>query len=474
MTFDSTSRYKDRIEPSTASYHMNPYRQDPWAMKSAQTYHAMSKDRVESSQEKLERELMEKFRRSNYRLPKGSLLIMAQVGKAVMLMVVLPPYFLFYLMPIWVFRTVILPAEKLLETVNQTISKGFLRISAWSTELFQIVTTKVSKWFKRDKKRAKDQRPNLFQELGTYLKQKIDERRKVLQIGKRTVQVYAFVVQQKRKVVDKVVRTVKQLYKKTKAQVMLKWNMWKAAGKSYVTRKLLSWKVAIVTKAQPLLKAMQKVDRALQKSANAISKTVQASYNKVAEQLQPLKPLVKTLVTVAAVPFTFASRMVERSFQRISRVVEKGGLAVKSISQRIIAEVARQLISISAKVGHMFAPVAFAIKAAAWHQFQKLVKKANAIKAALQRIVRSVLDKGSEQAKKGAAFLKKCSDKIVKAAQLSLQVLIKAPSYFWSLLKALGRLFISFCKVYFKALRLLWAWTKVLTRYSLEKLAARL
>lgn len=474
MTFDSTSRYKDRIEPATASYRMNPYRQDPWAMKSSQTYQAMGKDRVESSQEKLERELMEKFRRNNYRLPKGSLLIVAQMGKAVMLMVVLPPYFLFYMMPLWVFRTVILPAEKLMEAVNQTISKVFLRISTWSTELFQEITTKVSKLFKRDKKKTKDQRLNLFQELGTYLKNKIDERRKVLQIGKRAGQMYAFAAQQKRKIVDKVVTTFKQLYKQTKQRLLNRYTAVEIATKNYVLQKFTKVKERVLAVAKPFVTAVKVVDRALQKVAKVVSKTVQASYNKVTEQLQPLKPVIKSLAAVIVVPFTFVSKTVEREVQRLSRAIEKSGMAVKSISQRAVAEVVRQLVTVSTKVGQVFLPVTIALKAVAFRQMQSVLKKANALKTALQRIVRSVLDKGREQAKKGAILLKKCGDKLVKAAQFSFLVLIKAPSYFWSLLKALGRLFISFCKVYLKALRLLWAWTKVLTRYSLEKLAARL
>lgn len=467
MTFNGTSRYKDRIESSGTS-NLNPYRQDPWAMKAYQAKQMQAKDRIETSQERLERELMDKFRKNNYQLPKGSFLLMAHVGKAVMLFLFLPPYYLGYLMPIWIFQKLSLPAEKAMEVVKVVVESLMLRVSAWSNILYQTLAKKIAPLFKR--KKVKDKGPNLFQELGQRIQDKVKESIKVLKLAESYKQIRSFVSDQRIQWSSWVIQSTQRLYKSSKHKLQTLYRSLKIASLGFINRQSVKITQRFMVLAKPFIVAGQFVDRSIEKMVKRVSKAVEISYRKVADLLWPLKPVVTTIATILVIPAAQLSRFAEAASQALSKRLEKSSETMKSVVQRVSNEISKQVTAFVARTAALFAPAGQAVKGMVLYRLQQANKRLDVIKKALHRLVRSVLDKGKEHAKKAQVLLKQLGKKIKKVSFQAAVILSKTPLYLWGFLKGAFRIFISFCKVYWKAMRLLYAWTKVLTRYSFEKI----
>lgn len=468
MSFDNTARYKDRIEPSNSSLY-NPYRQDPWAMRTYQAKQAQGSDRLETSQERLERELLEKFRRNHYKLPKGSLLMLAQVGKTLLLVVFLPPYFVGYLLPIWIFQKMLLPAAKVLEKGNEFVEKLAFRISAWSQIIVQTVQKKLKSLFQR-KKIKEASSPNLFQELYNHLKEKVKELKipERLQVMKKTF------AQLKNQLAEKNYQLLQNFYKKSKQQMFARYTAIKEKTIALTKAHILKIQAKVLEKLKPFIAAAKFVDRTLDKTFKAMVKPFEIAYKKTAEWIAPVKPFLAAVVSGMIAPFAPIPRWIEKRAVSLNQRIESMAKTTQSIAQSAKQMVMNQLSALGERGVLLLTPFANFVKSAALKSAQTAKKKAAVVKKAMERLVRFVLDKGKEQAKKVKVIMERMGDKIKKASLHVLQFAKKTPSYLWNILKALFALLISFWKVYFKALRLLYSWTKVLTRYSFEKILERI
>jgi hypothetical protein len=64
---------------------------------------ALTKDTIETTQQRLNREMMERFQNTSSRMPHQSFVVVAQVGKYLFLAIMLPPYICFFRIPYWLF-----------------------------------------------------------------------------------------------------------------------------------------------------------------------------------------------------------------------------------------------------------------------------------------------------------------------------------------------------------------------------------
>lgn len=154
MSFDPSNRYQDRIE-SSASVYNNPYRLDSAPARAYETLqkNVRRKDSKETEQERLERHLLGEFQRNHFRLPAGRFVIIAEAGKYLVLAILLPPYIFFYGMPKWMLEQVSPPLKQSVEVIGNWIEKTFLRISAWTMDVFAIASERIRNLRKKEKRK---------------------------------------------------------------------------------------------------------------------------------------------------------------------------------------------------------------------------------------------------------------------------------------------------------------------------------
>lgn len=89
---------------------------------------ALSKDTIETTQQRLNREVLERFQNTSSRLPHHSFVVVAQVGKYLFLAVMLPTYLCFFEIPRWMLMTA-------LPQLFMTMKTETLRVGRFLSEL---------------------------------------------------------------------------------------------------------------------------------------------------------------------------------------------------------------------------------------------------------------------------------------------------------------------------------------------------
>jgi hypothetical protein len=173
MTFDPNSRYKDRLEPSAPIYN-NPYRQDNDAARGYARLHVQvgrEKDRYESRQVRLERDMLEKFQRSEFKVSSAHLALAVQIGRMLLLAIFLPPVMIFYTAPKWIFAQIASPLDRGLEKAIEGMQKMWMALSQATQNLWQISLSLVKKLYSSKKTKEKTRHgENVFQIIYKELK----------------------------------------------------------------------------------------------------------------------------------------------------------------------------------------------------------------------------------------------------------------------------------------------------------------
>ena len=130
----------------------NPYDLRPQAdlarRKTAENTIALSPDSLEFKHAKMERELLEKFKKNEYFLPgNGKVAGAMSLGKFFLVAVLMPTYLFFYGFPRWLIKTTIPPAASVIVQAAQHI-QGIVRFSAqWIQNIYKMVTNKTENMF---------------------------------------------------------------------------------------------------------------------------------------------------------------------------------------------------------------------------------------------------------------------------------------------------------------------------------------
>lgn len=102
-----SDRYKDSVGSSNY-YYTNPYREDfdYRRAEQARTVKNRAVDSLETTQQRVERELLEKLMAKKGQMALGSIALLQQLGKFAFLALMLPPYIMFFGMPKLAFKKV--------------------------------------------------------------------------------------------------------------------------------------------------------------------------------------------------------------------------------------------------------------------------------------------------------------------------------------------------------------------------------
>lgn len=87
------------------------------------------KDTIETTQQRLNREVLERFQNTSSRLPHHSFVVVAQAGKYLFLAIMLPPYLCFYGIPRWLLMDALPQFFILVKTESIRVGRFFVELS---------------------------------------------------------------------------------------------------------------------------------------------------------------------------------------------------------------------------------------------------------------------------------------------------------------------------------------------------------
>lgn len=490
----SFNRYTDRIESSANTYN-NPYRQDRDSARAYQVLHARRPDTIESSQVRLERSLMQQFQSNQFRLPSQRLLIIAQVGRFIILAITLPPYIFFYGAPKWMLEQIKPLLVKMMDGTGTVLEKLMNATSAWSTDVFGFITQRAKQAFQRKapKKKSKREGDNLFQMLAKDLKAKIADwkaayakvkhhagnlqakiQKRLAEATKASAANLMHKVQRAVKVFATPLLAMQKYLKKTFLSNTS--NGEKVAVQSNIVRLQSAVKNGVKATMRKLVKTAERAGKALTYAAVQV-KTAFATtiVQPVVAFVAPVAvftknyvvPAAKAALNIAVIkPLTIARAVVESSLVFIRERVQMVAIPIIHYGMKL----AERSLNAVQKSLNVFILYQRAFVDHMRRVSRTLTSMAQPFKRAFQRISSDL----KEQSKR---FYQRAKEKAVKAAAISkaaMQLAVakskQLPGMMWRAIKYL------FKGLYLATKKTLWGirvgltWTKILVRYSYQTL----
>lgn len=127
---DSMSRCED--PSSLYSIIRNPNARNP-----PQSTNAVSKDTIESIQQRMNREVLDRFKTTGLKFSHESYVAVAQVGKYVFMAIMLPPYLCMYGIPRWLIATAVPQVFAIIKTEALQVGKFFQTLTKNLTDLMK-------------------------------------------------------------------------------------------------------------------------------------------------------------------------------------------------------------------------------------------------------------------------------------------------------------------------------------------------
>jgi hypothetical protein len=466
MSFDPSTRYRDRIESSSRHYN-NPYRQDLWSMNSYKAAVERGRDQLETHNQRVERQLIEKFQKNNFKAISGGFTAFVHIGKSIILILVAPPYFLLFIMPKWAFQNLMPVAEK----VNELIEGAWMRVSAWTVDIFGIFTTKIGELRAKMKRQKKESKPKQEKELDPrliQLKQKLKEilksipraQEKISQaIADLRIRLFAWINTKKNEFVKQVKSIVQ--YGKQKFNERIE----------QLQARLINW---MKPKLEKIARGFAAIDRGLEKVVHALSVPLKKVYKAVSTVVQPVIPAVKAtaqfLQMVMAPPLQFLFKHTSKASELAKSVIVQSASAV----QKGVTAAVQSFVVISQTAFRPFAVAAAWTSQEAMRGVQHMAKRIRNVSTILaivmKRAVLSCLEKGKEQAKKFLQWAGKKAKSAGVAVISALLTLKYLPGYLWKIAKFLLGIFYRLWRKFSHSFKVLYVLTKHLVRQSLVQL----
>ncbi len=459
--FDSTSRYKDKIQ-SCSDAPMNAYRQDPWAMQAHRAYHTKTRDTVETSQQRLERNFMERFKNGDFSIRSGKMLLLAQLSKGIVVILFLPPFFVFVLAPKWAVKTVLPVLSKALEIAGESGSRIFARVSAWNADVFAFIQHRLLSKFKRKSKTvAKVNRSRKIVSENTYKKLKF--------------LMHQFQELQKRCLtfIKRVQETFQELRCKVVSFAKMQLQRLKKFAASTASKSIERFReqaksigVAIAVRAQAL-------DRYLSQVIAYVARPVFKAITVV------IQPISTAIFFVSRAAISYVNGSVVAPFQSALKYVQKTYKVIESSFKSFFNAIVSRIPSLPSLPSlPSFPALNLAWLTARFSQMQNalLVRSNQLIEKARKAssIIAQILTRAAKDClAKGKSLLLKSKGVAVLVKGLLLEMLElskRAPGFLWRLLKELLRVFMKAFKRMFYLMRVSYALTKVLLRYFWQEL----
>ncbi|MBA3816892.1 MAG: hypothetical protein H0X29_10325 [Parachlamydiaceae bacterium] len=119
-----------RCHTSSMSYDVTLRRSAPYVpAKAAIDPGALTKDTIETTQQRLNREMLERFQNTSSRMPHQSFVVVAQVGKYLFLAVMLPVYICFFGLPRWLLFNALPQIFMTMKTQSLRVGRFFSELS---------------------------------------------------------------------------------------------------------------------------------------------------------------------------------------------------------------------------------------------------------------------------------------------------------------------------------------------------------
>lgn len=428
MAFDPSNRYRDRIESSTATYN-NPYRLDrapARAYETLQRKKPQRQDSAETEQQRLERQLLAEFQRNHFRLPAGRFVIVAEAGKFLILAILLPPYIFFYGMPKWMLEQVAPVVQKGAHLFGEGLERLFLRISAWTTDVFAIASERLRlrKKGKGEKKKPAREGDNLFK---LFLK----DVRSRLEAMKKSFNEFSTNFERR---VDNGLNWVSRV-----GADLLRggFRPFRYIG-THAMRISSDWQEALVKRLEKALLAVKKpwgdvkalLESTFSKAAEAAKsgyESIQAAQIRLVEYLSPivialLPPAISFFQRQVATPLQTAFQWSTKSLEVIGSIAAQSGSALKEKCASGLQWAAKISVSFSkhlAKPLKKWREKALAELLRRQNGFSEKMRRASKeLKRLVQPLKEAFLRIGREAGRKGREFFKKSKDQAKKGCAL--------------------------------------------------------
>lgn len=494
MGFNPSDRYQDRIESSAKAYN-NPYRQDPGQMRAYEALHPnkmILKDSIETSQQRLERHLLAQFRQNHFKLPNGNFMMVVNVGKYMVLAIILPTYYTLYVIPKFLIIKTFPVFAQMFSVFIPFVQKHMNNISAWTADVFGIVAKRLLAMFKFKSSKSKQKREgdNLFQLLAKDLSLKWEHWKQPLM--------------SKINFVKNLHKTVLNLLKKMKNQAQNKILAQYNKIAQFFKNVGLNIHKAIIARPLKMLKNLQnrlkQIPNVLKMPFVALQKMAIKLREKIKERVKEAvktvtKPFVQLATGIQNIALAIASPLVNFYKEKIVKPFKKGVEAVKKsvqVVQKRMEESAHWVKTQVASQVQMVANVGMGIATFSQkivnttlekmnHYQVKFVDKLRGVYRAVKRMfdplkgfVQRIMDESKQQAKKQFAKFKKHLETAVKKAKQAglwtVEQVRLMPSRMYGWMKRFLAWTVRMTKKVLWSIRVGLTWTKIWVNYSIQRL----
>lgn len=439
---------------SGAAYYSNPYRQDP-GFRQADRVAVGQRKKVDSIQ-KLEKELQNQ-------LPPGPIVLAVEVGRYIILAIFLPPYYVLFKAPKWLFlqaKPFILKGlekgEALLKLVQSFIALHLKNLVQKPLKILQKLFKLPKMPFRTTEFPARVAKALIkpFQAASHQLKKVIPYFQTKFQALKKTI-----------------LHQTKQLYPNSK---------------KLIQKALHHLQNRVQKRVEKIKPYLQKINAALDNVVSAISTKIQKAIQNTF--VLPIKTVYQFVIQKIAIPVktlikeTIQKKVTDPIKRAITAVVKPVKTIAKHVSNRIQktkehvkAQLKRVLKVISSPVGLIQSAYTKAIPPLKAYinsfivPFLNFTSKTVRIGNTLKRGVQRVAGKGKDYLKEKMAKLKEWG---AKGKKVLLIIFKKIEQIYSSFMQRLKRLLawirVALAKIA-KFLKIAYIWVKILVRYSLAK-----
>lgn len=475
MSLDTSDRYRDSISSSDA-YYSNPYRGDHDYIKGYQQKSNQIKiqDSLESSQQQIEKRILEKFRQNQFRLPLGRYAIIGQIGKYFIFAVLLPPYIFFYGMP----KLLIEQMIPWLGGGYKFAAKKLKKLTITIASFLALAAQKIKTLRPKKKIRSPD-KEYLFKIILSDLRKKWSESQERLKsLLKPYQESYQKLMRNLGEFFQKRIDRLKTIYHKFSE----KWQRLNRAFFSTLKNKTLKLRQRIEKIKSRLEKPLKEIRQATKKVFEKIKEPIIATLNQMAHLFVTSSNMVISFLPFFTKPVVITGKLAAKGYHLVKGIYKSAANwlkeGFKAATQPIVKAVAAAAQKTVEKLQKTFEKVSRPISAA----LKFIFEKSKNLILTLQKITKKPLKRGKEFSEKAKEFLKTKYIAILKQVKKGAEVFKiwaknlpwKLWNFFVRLIKAVLRLTLFFLKKGFYYSQVSLAWSRILCRHFWHTLSEHL
>lgn len=321
---------------------------------------ANSKDTMQSTQQRLNREVFERFKNSGLSLPHESFVAVVQVGKYIFLAIMIPPYLCFYGIPKWLYLNLFPQMFGFLKNESLRIGRFMSELTKRIPDIMKgVLEQLIGDSLKIINQRAKNFWRHLQSNLQNLSKAVVGpivqlnaaakalRHSFVMASGNFFLKIGQAIVKGRVKAGEKAVETFKKIVQTFSKPL-------KAFDKMVFTP-LVTWTAA------PFIKAAS--------TAKSIAKKTSQAFSAMNKKIQKtMQPFVKAAKTTANFAVKVAQQIIQHTIQPLVNLIQPPMKAVADMARRSL----RKFIEPFAKVGNVIKEQTNNVASSVVHQVQNI------------------------------------------------------------------------------------------------------